>query len=683
MKRTVSDERLAALPKASPNAMLSCDPDGSIRYINPAAQRIAERCGYSDVERLLPDNHVELVQTSLQSEKSRTIEVSVDGHFITWFYHPVPRAETLHIYGQEITERKRAERMYGERLKFEQLVSTISTRFINLPTGEVDKEIKNDLRRIVEFLDLDRSSILEFSDDQTRIRVTHSYTAPGFPRMEAIYIDEAFPWYAEKVRRGEIVRISRPEELPGEAVNEREYCLREGFKANLTIPLTVGGSVLGAITFESFRSELSWPDELVKRLQLVGEIFANALARKRADTALRGNQERLARIYAFANDGIFIYDTDRDQIVEANPRGAELLGYTLQEIAGLPISVVHPDDFDRFKNLVSQMARSGSSITDELIYRTKSGASIPVEISASAIRIGARTYMLAITRDITERKRGEEEIRRLNNELEQRVIARTAQLETANEELESEIKERKRAERELKEAQNELIRTERLAILGQLAGGVAHELRNPLGAIKNAAYFLNMALEQPNSEEKEALDVLANEVGASERIISSLLDFARPRAPTRQKVDINDLIQETLARITVPVNVRVTCTLAEELPFALVDSYQLKQVFGNLLRNSLQAMPEGGRLIVKSESVAPEGVAIKITDTGVGISGEDLERIYEPLFTSKAKGIGLGLAVVRTLVERHGGTIEVQSEVGKGSTFTVKLPCGETQENSN
>ena len=251
------------------------------------------------------------------------------------------------------------------------------------------------------------------------------------------------------------------------------------------------------------------------------------------------------------------------------------------------------------------------------------------------------------------------ELRALNLELNQRVEERT---------------------QELREAQQELIRKERLAVLGQLSGGVAHELRTPLGAISNAAYFLNMALEEPEPEVKEALEILEKEVVTSDKIISSLLDIARAKPPTLRKVDLNDVLQGTLYRITVPENVEVATQLDQALPFVPADPNQLSQVFTNLIINGIQAMSEGGRLVVKTEALSPEWVTVSFADTGVGIPKENMGRLFEPLFTTKTKGIGLGLALVKALVEGHRGTIEVESEAGKGSTFTVMLPNGRIEE---
>ena len=176
----------------------------------------------------------------------------------------------------------------------------------------------------------------------------------------------------------------------------------------------------------------------------------------------------------------------------------------------------------------------------------------------------------------------------------------------------------------------------------------------------------------------------------SERIISDLLDFARTRPPTRQKVAINDVIQETLSRIEVPEQIEVISKLQDELPVILADPGQLDQIFSNIIHNGFQAMtstpsrgqagsaetPEGGQLTLETGLESQEWLAVTITDTGAGMSPEILEKIFEPLFTTRAKGIGLGLAIVRTLVEGHGGTIAAASAgvPGQGSCFTVRLP---------
>lgn len=227
-----------------------------------------------------------------------------------------------------------------------------------------------------------------------------------------------------------------------------------------------------------------------------------------------------------------------------------------------------------------------------------------------------------------------------------------------------------------REIQERLARTERLAALGRLGGEVAHELRNPLGAIKNAVYFLHMALEDPSPEVQETLSILDREVGTCERIVRELLDFARSRPPAHQQMELNRILEQALARTRVPPEVETSLDMAEDLPAIQADPLQLAQVAGNILHNAVQAMPEGGRLIVRSRPEGSGWVSFAVTDTGVGIPAAELGKLFEPLYTTKATGIGLGLAVTKSLVEGHGGTIEVQSREGQGSTFTVRLPVG-------
>jgi signal transduction histidine kinase len=240
------------------------------------------------------------------------------------------------------------------------------------------------------------------------------------------------------------------------------------------------------------------------------------------------------------------------------------------------------------------------------------------------------------------------------------------------------LAEELRASREeLQRAHERILRQEKLTLMGQLCGGVAHELRNPLGALKNAAYFLQMALEAPEPEVKETLEIVENEVHTCESIIGNLLDFARPKLATHVKLEINGLLEQLLAKASLPPGIEVVRRLAPDLPRILADPGQLAQAFGNIVQNAIQAMSEGagtGRLELATSAVDGAGLEVSISDTGVGIPKDQLHRVFEPLFTTKAKGIGLGLAVTRTVIDNHGGSIEVRSEPGRGTTFTVRLP---------
>ncbi len=173
-----------------------------------------------------------------------------------------------------------------ERLQFETLLADLSTRFVNLPAGKIDMEIEAWLQRIAEVLNIDRCSVAQFSDDRSRLRVTHSFVIPGVTPMPNLILNEQQPWYSYKLYRCESIVMSNLDELPEEAAVEKAYCLQQGIKSSVLIPLAVGGSFLGVVGFACLNSERQWPDVLVQRLNLLGEVFANALMRKTAEHKL-------------------------------------------------------------------------------------------------------------------------------------------------------------------------------------------------------------------------------------------------------------------------------------------------------------------------------------------------------------------------------------------------------------
>jgi len=261
----------------------------------------------------------------------------------------------------------------------------------------------------------------------------------------------------------------------------------------------------------------------------------------------------------------------------------------------------------------------------------------------------------ALEREIAERVRAEEKLQAYSVRLEEMVEERT---------------------RELVDAQEQLVRREKLATLGQLAGGVAHELRNPLGVINSAVYYLNVVLSDADETIIEYLEMISQQVRHATKIVSDLLDFARIRLARREDVSLATLIERTLGKQPPPEGVQVTTEIPPGLPTVFVDPEQMEQVLVNLVRNAYDAMPDGGRLTIAAKRVTGPSIRIQISDSGCGIAEENMDRLFEPLFTTKVRGIGLGLTVSKSLVEANGGSIEAESDgvPGKGSTFTVHLP---------
>jgi signal transduction histidine kinase len=215
-------------------------------------------------------------------------------------------------------------------------------------------------------------------------------------------------------------------------------------------------------------------------------------------------------------------------------------------------------------------------------------------------------------------------------------------------------------------------RSERLAAIGQVSAGVAHELRNPLNVVKTSVYYLLNARNPTPQKTAEHLERIGKHVDLADGVITALSRFAKLPAPDLRPCPAEQVVREALEVNPVGAAVRVATEFPPDLPPALVDRDQVRIVFGNLIRNARDAMPQGGALTVTGRA-AGDAVEVDVTDTGAGIAPELLGRIMEPLYSTKARGLGLGLSIARAILDKSGGSLRVSSTPGQGSTFTVRL----------
>ena len=386
---------------------------------------------------------------------------------------------------------------------------------------------------------------------------------------------------------------------------------------------------------------------------------------RKAQVELEESRNRYYDLYDFAPIGYFTFD-QKDLVLEVNLTGADLLGVERSSLMKMAFSrSVAPEDQALFSFHRNKVSESKARQTCKLKLVKRDGTPFYAQLESIAVQDTEGNFnklRTAIT-DITDLKRAEEALKEYSGQLEEKVEERT---------------------RELKDAQEELIRKEKLAMLGQMAGSVSHELRNPFGVISNAVYYLKTILPNADETTKKYLEMISAEVRNSNRIVSGLLDISRTQPAERKKIVVSELVDQALEKQPPPEGIKVTTKIPSGLPPVFIDPLQISQVLVNLITNAYQAMGKGGTLTIKART-DKDKVSLSITDTGCGISKENMNKLFEPLFTTRSRGIGLGLSVSKNLLEVNGGSIEVESpstefrtgKGGKGSTFTVILPTNE------
>jgi signal transduction histidine kinase len=277
-----------------------------------------------------------------------------------------------------------------------------------------------------------------------------------------------------------------------------------------------------------------------------------------------------------------------------------------------------------------------------------------VELIATPVKDknGNVVAALELVVNITERKRLQTKLGDYSQKLEELVQKRTVQL---------------------KNTQMELVKSERLAVIGELAGMIGHDLRNPLTGIKNSAYFLKKkGNEISQAQAQEMLEIIDKCVDYSNKIVNDLLEYSREVHLELHEESVKKLLTESLSLLELPKKIEVENLLNDE-PAIEVDPDKIKRVFLNLIKNAVDAMPNGGKITIDSQQINGR-LEVSFSDTGKGINDEVLPKLFTPLFTTKAQGMGFGLAICKRIIEAHGGTITVVTVKEKGTSFTITLP---------
>ena len=471
----------------------------------------------------------------------------------------------------------------------------------------------------------------------------------------------------------------------------REAMRREELSSALCVPLKIKGRVIGVLNAGKTSPESPFDDRDLELLSILAGQVAIAIENSHVHEATRHRTKQLAALNELGRVVISTLDLDEvlrlamhsiNEIIKAEAGSLLLLDETTSELV-FRISL-HGDSQQRApltlqvgQGIAGWVVKEGEPLlvrdvsTDPRHYRQaskmfglecRSILCVPLVIKDHVI--GAIELVNKLDGDFTD-----EDLELLNS------MAATVAVALENARLYTELAE---FTRELEKSQAQLVKAEKLAATGKLAASLAHEINNPLQAIQNSLHLVTQRRSLDDSKRQMYLSMAQEEVQRLIDMVQRMLDFYRPSTESQETVDIQEALDDVLTLVGKRIqhgNVVVHRDATGPLPPALGVANQLKQVFLNIIINAVEAMPTGGDLYVGTAWEEQRGeLSISFTDTGEGIPRSDLGSIFDPFYTSKPKGTGLGLSVSHGIIERHGGRIEVKSEVGRGSTFTVHLP---------
>jgi len=415
-----------------------------------------------------------------------------------------------------------------------------------------------------------------------------------------------------------------------------------------------------------------WVDSRASSIMWDGEPAAMAVL---TDISARKRSELLFHsIFHSTSDAITLSGMDDLRYVMVNDSFLRLHGMKQEDVVGRTAQEIGLSVDPTFRPRVAEMLRSGQEVRDVVteIRGEADGRFRQFSIAATRLDIDGRPMLLLVCRDITERRRQEEELREARDMLE----AAYHSIAAANDSLELRVRERTA---ELQAAQDEILKRERLSALGQLTATVAHELRNPLSAIKNTLFSTREMAGAKGLNLDRPVSRMERSIERCNRIISDLLDFSRTRELRRETTQFDAWLGSVVREQTLPAEVELRLALDAGDAIVNLDLDRLRRVVINLIDNAAQAMTDtlatSPRKILDLRSRANcDWIELVVEDTGPGIPPENLARVFEPLFSTKSFGTGLGLPTVKQIVEQHGGEIVMESEVGRGTRVHVRLP---------
>jgi len=529
------------------------------------------------------------------------------------------------------------------------LISSLSGRLAAATGDTVDREVEAGLRELLTFFGVEQCGILEFQADRRMARLRHfAYVDGVTPVPTTLDYGAALPWSHARAMSGQRFVQTCIDDLPAEAAVDREAAAALGLQTVVSMPIGIGGRTTHVLALVSSQPVREWPEAILARLQMIAETFLAVLTRRKAEEALAQSERTLAQAQQIARIGSFVCDWSSGTL-DASEQAERIFGGDLGAAAAGILDRVHPDDRTQVQEAMERtFAAAARSVEFEYrIVRPDGNVCTVRSCSETAYGPDGKPGRTLVTiQDISHLRAAEEESRRLRVELRH---------------------------------------ADRAAHVGALTASLSHELSQPLtGILANSQAGLKL-LERPDADPAELRAILESIVRDDKRaaaVIANLRLLLRREEPERESVDVADAIGEVVALFRGELdakNVRLEAELERGCSTQGVKT-QIQQVMVNLLSNAVHALSERAAsdrsLVVSLARVDGDRAEIRVRDNGTGIAPERLPRIFEPFYSTKTDGLGMGLAITRSIVEAHGGEIAVQPEDAGGTAFRILLPVG-------
>jgi signal transduction histidine kinase/integral membrane sensor domain MASE1 len=547
-----------------------------------------------------------------------------------------------------IAERKSDAAILEQRLRFEQMLSRLSATLVHVPSNHLGPACRAWLGEIGEFLQVDAATLLMFSRQGQALVVHHAWGRSDSTALIGLDVAPRMPWCVDHLRSEVPVVFSDVASLPDAAAQDREALRALGIRSKLLVPIVANGRVLGGLGLVTMQAERRWTEDEILHLQLVAEVFANALARAEADEALLNSETMKSAILTSIWSGVAVLAPD-GRVLTINESWMRLAG--------------------PWHDAWSEPAGAKS---EGFVPRPRNAEDLP-------LMHGGIDSVLRGDDDFFMHEYATEADRWCVLRVRPLRLKGTGALVTL-----SDVTERRVAELEATQMRRDLAHVGRVSAMGELAASLAHQLNQPLTSILSNGQVARRLLDGPSLDVDMLRTVVGEIVDEDKRageVIRRLREMLRKGELELATVDVNEAIADVLRLVSSDAIIRrvsLAADLCKDRPIVRAGRIELQQALLNLVMNAIEAVssepPDCRRVAVRTYVMPDRSMAVAVRDWGPGLSPDVERRLFEPFYTTKAEGVGLGLSIAKSIVSAHGGQLRVVPNADRGVTFEMTLP---------